>query len=97
MIEGDAKLCFNAINGDVQNCHWNAKTLLDKAMELKAYFANRCFCWVKREYNAVAHALAKTVSPLSPVLKCNNYSLPPDVWDAWKRDMLLVNSISLAV
>ncbi|XP_075636787.1 uncharacterized protein LOC142609029 [Castanea sativa] len=96
VIEGDAKLCFDAINGDVQNCHWNAKTLLANPVELKAYFANCCFCWVKRECNVIAHALTKTVSLFSPVLKCNNYYLPPDVRDARERDMLLVNSISLA-
>ena len=34
--------------------------------------------------NFVARALAKVVSPLSPVLKCNSYSLPSDVWEACK-------------
>ena len=42
VIEGDAKLYFDALNGDVQNYHWNAKTLLSNAMELRTYFAN-CF------------------------------------------------------
>lgn len=89
-IEGDAKLCFDELNGDVQNCHWIAKTWLLNAVELKT---KCCSCWVKRECNAVAHALAKVVSPLSPVFKCNNDSLPSDVWEAW--EMMLVDSISL--
>ena len=47
MIEGDAKLYFDALNGDVQNYHWNAKTLLSNAVELKTYFANFFYIFIE--------------------------------------------------
>ena len=95
MIEGDAKLYFDALNGDVQNYHWNAKTLLSNTMELKTYFANFFFFIESREsiINAIAHALAKIVSLIFPVFNCNYYSLPSYVWEAWERVMLIVYSI----
>ena len=46
VIEGDAKLYFDALNRDVQNCYWNVKTLLSNAVELKTYFAN-CFFFIE--------------------------------------------------
>ena len=64
----NAKLCFNALNNlnsDVQNCHWIAKTLLSNVVELKLNFDQCCFCWVKRDYNAVAHVLPKVVDAFS--------------------------------
>ncbi|KAK9986827.1 hypothetical protein SO802_031778 [Lithocarpus litseifolius] len=65
VIKGDAKLCFDANNGDVQNCHWNAKTFWQ-------------MLWS-----------SKLILLIVVFVGCNNYSLPPDVWDAWERDMSL--------
>ena len=49
VIEGDAKLYFDALNRDVQNCYWNVKTLLSNAVELKTYFANCFFFLLSQE------------------------------------------------
>ena len=90
IIEGDAKLCLDAI-GDKSVSSWTIGSLIDNIGERSNFFMSFSFCWVKRDANYVAHALAKFASSLSSISSpfCfDKSSIPQAVWDAWKLDVL---------
>ena len=92
IIEGDAKVCFDAVNGKAEDCNWSIPFICNDISVLSQSFDGICFCWVNREANSVADSLAKfSVRDLSNFC-CNSYSLPAVVWQAWKRDVLASSS-----
>lgn len=64
IIKGDSKLCFDTLDGEVNLRYWKTNTLLLNALEARKHFVSRSFCWVFRELNSTAHALAKCKSSL---------------------------------
>jgi hypothetical protein len=58
-VEGDAKLCLDAINGDGSNVTWKICTLVSNIKLLALSFNYCSFSWVCRDANNVAHSLAK--------------------------------------
>ncbi len=83
VIEGDAKLCFDAI-GDKSVTPWSIGSLIDNIGERSKLFFSCSFCWVRREANFVAHAIAKfasAFSSLSPPFCFNLSALPQAVCD----------------
>jgi ribonuclease HI len=90
IIEGDSKICIDALNGNLNTVNWSISSLICNISELCKYFSSCSFFWTRREANGVAHSLAKAASSLrSPFFFsccCNSSSLPSTVWDAWKLD-----------
>ena len=91
IIEGDAKVCFDAFNGESIANPWVISSVISNILVLSKTFISYCFCWVRREANEVAHSLAKfTPSPKVSVFCCNSSSLPSAVWNAWRLDSVFV-------
>ncbi len=91
-IEGDAKLCFDAIGNKLVS-PWSIGSLIDNIGDKSNLFLSCSFSWVRREANFVAHAMAKFASAFSslfPPICFNLSALPQAVWDAWSRDVLTV-------
>jgi ribonuclease HI len=91
IIEGDAKVCFDAINGDLEKCNWTIAFQCNDMVVLSKKFESCTFCWIKRDANFVAHSLAKFASCNKLIFSCNISSLPPPVWKAWKGDGFTVS------
>jgi hypothetical protein len=90
IIEGDTKLCFDAID-DESNTPWSIGPLIGNIGERSKYFMSCSFCWVKKEIIYVAHALAKFASFLNSIsfpFSCDKSFIPQVVWDACKVDVL---------
>jgi ribonuclease HI len=86
IIEGDSKICIDALNGNLNSVNWSISSLVCNITELCKYFSSCSFFWTRREANGVAHSLAKAASSLrSPFFFsccCNSSSLPSIVWNA---------------
>ncbi len=69
-IEGDAKFCIDALNGSMTNVWWKIDTFCKDSKTLNLDFDVCSFCWVYRETNSVAYALAKLllIIPFSSVV-----------------------------
>jgi ribonuclease HI len=91
IVNGDAKVCLDALNGESIDNPWVISSVISNILVLSKTFASCCFCWVRREANEVAHSLAKfSPSPHVPVFCCNSSSIPSAVWNAWWLDSLFV-------
>jgi ribonuclease HI len=94
IIEGDSKICINALNGNLNSVNWSISSIVCNIFDLCKYFSSCFFFWTRREANGVAHSLAKAASSLrSPLFFsccCNSSSLRSIVWDAWKLDEVFV-------
>ena len=64
ILEGDAKSCFDPLTSENISPAWTISNVINNALCLKDLFSFCRFCWVKRDYNAAAHAAAK-LSPSS--------------------------------
>ena len=82
IIKGDAKVCFDAINGDLEKCSWAIAFQCNDMVVLSKKFESCTFCWIKRDANFVAHSLAKFASCNKLTFSCNISSLPPPVSEA---------------
>ena len=60
IMEGDAKVCFDALNGDLENRSWAIASQCSDMIELSKEFVSCNFCQIKRDANFVAHSLAKS-------------------------------------
>ena len=76
IVERDAKVCIDALLGDLDEANWNISTLCTDIHHLALDFVNCVFVWTKRETNMVAHELAKFVFNLGVPFNCNRSSLP---------------------
>ena len=83
IVEGDAKLCFDAIH-DESFAPWIISTLISNICNVSKDFISCKFQWVKRDANAVAHAMAKHASLIKNSMCCNFFSLPPPVLEEWR-------------
>ena len=80
IVEGDSKICIDAINGDQNDVEWSVATIINNIVSLSSSFNSCLFSWVWREANVVAHTLAKHVSsPTDFFFVCNLHSLPRSV------------------
>ena len=86
IIEGDAKVCFDALNGDLEKCSWTIVSRCSDMVELSKEFVSCNFCWIKRDVYFAAHSLAKFASYNKLTFSCNISSLPLTDWEAWKGD-----------
>ena len=89
IVEGDALACVNAINGGEENQDWSITSICSDIDDAGNMFHSFCFCWINREINMVDHETAKFAA-----LNCFSFSyfkssLPPSIWEAWNRDLLL--------
>ena len=91
IIEGDAKICFDIINGDLEKCSWAIAFRCNDMVVLRKKFVSCNFCWIKKDANFVTHFLAKFASYNKLTFSCNISSLPPPVWEAWKGDGFLAS------
>jgi hypothetical protein len=87
VVEGDAKVCIDAILGFPTNTPWKIYTFIANISSLVSLFHSCCFCWVGREANQMAHCLAKFGSHLTGSFQCNDSNLPPSLQEAWLRDL----------
>uniref|UniRef100_A0A2N9GB01 Reverse transcriptase domain-containing protein n=1 Tax=Fagus sylvatica TaxID=28930 RepID=A0A2N9GB01_FAGSY len=88
IVESDSKICIDNFSDNSTSSYWKIDALIPDVHRLALHFLSCCFAWVKREANMVAHELAQSFSALSSVFSCNATSLPPSVFEAWKRDLL---------
>ena len=91
IIEGDAKVCFDAI-ADNSPAPWTVSSLITNITELSNSFLSCCFCWIRRGANDAAHTLAKFASHSSFPLYCNYDSLPLTVWEVCMRDVCALSA-----
>jgi ribonuclease HI len=59
IVEGDAKICFDVLNGNVVESLWSISSLCRDIKFLGQSFTSCLFNWVYREANSVARSLAK--------------------------------------
>ncbi len=64
IIEGDSKICIDALNGNLNSVNWSISSIVCNISELCKYFSSYSFFWTRREANGVAHSLAKAASSL---------------------------------
>ena len=55
-------------------------------------FSACSFCWVCRDANGVAHALAKYALSQPSCFSCSGSNLPPFMSEAWIRDLFVLSS-----
>jgi ribonuclease HI len=58
-VEGDAKICFDALNGDMNSQLWKINSLCWNAKLFSSSFIACSFCWVRREVDNVTHCMVK--------------------------------------
>jgi hypothetical protein len=89
IVEGDSKICIDAIDGDQNDVEWSVTAIINNIVSLRSSFNSCLFSWVRREANVVAHTLAKHVpSRTEFVFVCNSHFLPRLVWTAWRNDCI---------
>lgn len=91
IVEGDAKVCIDAVSVTPDKAPWKIQTLMANVFILVVNFNMCVFSWVHRNANSMAHNLAKFASLHPYVFSCNNSDVPPSVHEAWLRDL---NSLS---
>ena len=75
-MEGDAKICFDALNGNEDCNHWKIDFICSDSKMLSFLFISHCFFWVRREANNVAHVMAKFALVQNHAFCCNKTYLP---------------------
>ena len=89
VVEGDAKICFDTLNG-VEDCkYWKIDFICADIRMLSFSFIACTYLWVRRKANNLAHVLVKFVFVQNYDLCCNKTSLPPPVYETWLRDSLI--------
>jgi hypothetical protein len=81
-IERDGQVCFDALNGDFEECSWAIASRCSDMLELSKEFVSCNFCRIKRDADYVTHSLAKFASFF--FFSYNISYLPLTVWEAWK-------------
>ncbi len=80
VVEGDSKICLDALNGDDICYPWKIDSICYDSKMLSLAFNSCSFCWVRQEANNVSHCLAKFASLCNLSFCCNNSSLPPSLY-----------------
>ena len=88
LVEGDAKICIEAITEVATTILGRILSLVNIIKVLALEFPTCSFCWVRRDANGMAHSLAKFTSSLPSCFFCNSSNLPPSVHEAWIRDLI---------
>jgi hypothetical protein len=81
-VEGDSKICFDALNGADDSWPWKIDTFVFYSKLLSLEFSSCCFCWVRREANNVVYTLAKFAAHHYLAFCCKKNSLHSSVLEA---------------
>ena len=92
MVEGDAKICIEAISASSNTIPWKIFSIVANIKFLALAFSACSFCWVHRDANGVAHALAKYASSQPLCFSCTGSNLPPSMSKAWIRNLSALSS-----
>jgi ribonuclease HI len=79
IVEGDSKICCDALNNKDSEAAWCVSSVLFNILECKNSFSSCSSVWIRREANEVAHAMAKFASQSKTYFNCNMSSLPKPV------------------
>jgi hypothetical protein len=89
VVEGDAKGCFDALNGDPSNVNWTKDSIICNILTFISLFLSCNFIWMRREANGIVHSMTKYVSSTSfRLFYCSKTSLPRPVLEDWRLDSL---------
>jgi len=55
IMEGDAKICFDALNLGLLNFEWSTSVPLNNAVEISRSIDSGAFCWVRRRQKVFAN------------------------------------------
>ncbi len=88
IVEGDSKICCDALNNMDSELAWCVYSVLFNILECRKSFSSCSFVWIRREANEVARAMAKFASQSRTCFNCNMSSLPKPVWVSWRHDVL---------
>ena len=91
-MEGDAKICIEALAVEPDKVPWRIQTLFSNIKCVALDFNFCSFYWVPRDVNALAHSFAIFASSQDFCFSCNSTNLPPSVYKAWIRDLLALSS-----
>jgi hypothetical protein len=91
-VEGDAKICIEAITDEACFIPWKILSLVNNIKCLALDFDSCSFCWVHRDANDVAHSLAKFTSSRPSCFSCNSSNLPLSVQEVWLRDLVTLSA-----
>ena len=61
IVEGDSKICFDALSKVEEPSDWSISSIIHDAIGMSVSFDKCEFCWVKRSLNSAAHSAAKYV------------------------------------
>ena len=92
MVESDAKVCIEALTVDSSTTSWKIHSLVANINFLALEFSSCVFCWVRRDVDGVAHALAKFASAQPAYFLCTSSNLSFSVREAWLGDLLALPS-----
>ena len=90
IIKGDAKSCFNPLTISELQPDWSIATIISNILDLRNFFLNCNFRWVRRCCNTVAHEAAKYAIGFCRAFYFNKCSLPIVIGDACKVDSHLI-------
>ena len=89
IVESDAKICVDNLNGYPEEWSWEISSLCNNSLDFVLRFVSCSFCWTKREANTMAHSLARFALHLTSPFCCNKDTLPPSVLETWFKDVSL--------
>jgi hypothetical protein len=92
VVESDAKVCIEALTVDSSTTSWKIHSLVANINFLALEFSSCVFCWVRRDANGVAHALAKFASSQPTYFSCTSSNLSLSLREAWLGDLLALPS-----
>jgi hypothetical protein len=92
LVEGDAKICIEAITEVAATIPWRILSLVNIIKVLALEFPSCLFCWVRRDANGMAHSLAKFASSLPSCFSCKSSNLPFSMNEVWIRDLIAFSS-----
>ena len=84
-VEGDAKICFEAIMVENAETPWRILSIISNVKLLALKFSSCSFCWVRGDANDVAYSLAKCASSQPLSVSYNSTNLPFSIHEAWLR------------
>ena len=92
VVEGDAKVCVDAINVGNDETSWRILPIITNAKNMISIFCSCSFNWVRRNANFVTYILAKVASSQPICLSCNSTNLSSSIHKVWIRDLLALSS-----
>ena len=86
IVEGDSKICFDALSKAKDPIDWSISSIIRDAADMSVSFDNCEFGWVKRSLNSIAYSTAKYAIALKVGFLFNNCNLPPPILKAYRQD-----------